>query len=178
MRLAVLVLCAAAVAVPCSAFLAATVQHHVVTGSDAAATLSANLGLFAGHANEAASRGAKVVVFPEFALGMPTDSCSSVTQASPFCEPVSYKEGDVLCGSGSDGAAPIATNVSCMAAASKIWVSINTCESTADGNYNTQLVFDDTGAFVTLYRKTHPFFTSCFLKPATPMLVTVRDRRN
>jgi hypothetical protein len=104
---------------------------------------------------------------------MPTDNCGSPQHASLFCEEIAYKPGQVLCGTTADEYTPIAANVSCIAQQSGLWLSVNTCERTEAGNYNTQLIFDNTGAFVAYYRKTHPFFTSCFLTPPTPMLVTV-----
>ncbi len=85
----------------------------------------------------------------EFGLGMPTDKCSSATEASQFCEPVTYAAGEVLCG---NSAFPMASNLSCLAKGAALWVSVNTCEDAPEGNYNAQLVFDDQGRFVTNYR--------------------------
>lgn len=160
----------ASVVAVASSFLAAVVQHEVQTGSDPAATIALNLQQYATAAANASSQGASIVVFPEFGIGMNTDACSSPQDSTAFCEPITFTNGTVLCDASS--MTPIAAAASCIAKQENIWVSINSCESTAAGNFNTQLIFDSNGAFVTSYRKTHPWFTKCFLAPSTPELVS------
>jgi predicted amidohydrolase len=138
MTAAVCAIAALAVVATCHAYTAAVVQHQVRTASTAADTIAANIAQFQAHAVSASQRGANIVVFPEFALGMPTDACTTPqeTAATPFCEPVSYAAGAVLC---DDAAAPaMARNFSCIARATKTWVTVNSCEETAGGAYNVR----------------------------------------
>ncbi|RYY37215.1 hypothetical protein EON62_01280 [archaeon] len=77
---------------------------------------------------------------------------------------VPFAMGDVACGSGY----PIQSNASCWARRYGIVVAINSCEAAAEGNYNVELVYNATGALVAKYRKVHPWYTKCFVTPATP----------
>lgn len=163
---------AVAVARVAAGFTAAVVQHEVATGADPVATVAANLERYAVAAANASAQGAQLVVFPEFGLGIDTSACTTPQTPNPYCEPINYTNGTVVCGSAAGGSAAIAAAASCMARNHSVWVSINSCEAAADGNYNTQLIFDADGAFVTSYRKSHPWYTSCFVTPATPDLVT------
>ncbi len=161
----------AAVATPTS-FTAAVAQHQVRTAATPDETLAANLAAYASAVANASAHGASLVVFPEFGLGMPTEACASPQQASEFCEPVdaSYTvNGTPPCGM---AGVPIASNASCMAASAGVWVAINSCESAPEGNYNVELVFDANGTLVAKYRKTHPWYTKCFLAPAAADLVS------
>jgi hypothetical protein len=126
-----------------ASFLAAVVQHEpVVTGASPAAIVAANFQRYGEAAKQAANQNASIAVFPEFGLGMDCLACTSPQQQNDFCESADFAAG--------------------------MWVSINTCEAASDGNYNTNLVFDDQGAFVAKYRKSHPWFVK--VKPFAPQL--------
>lgn len=147
---------------PCAyAYVAAVVQHTVVLETSAEATVTSNLALYSTAAAGAKAASAQIVTFPEFGLGMPTDNCTTPeeTTSSLFCEPVSVPIGTVLCGNSSHSSTPIQLNASCMAQVNKLWVGINTCERTALGAYNTELIFSPNGSLAAVYRKNHPFFT-------------------
>jgi hypothetical protein len=151
-----------------ASFLAAVIQHDpVVTGTSPTAIVAANFQRYGEAAKQAAMQNASIAVFPEFGLGMDCVACTSPQQQNDFCEAAAYAPGDILCGNSS---LPIASNSSCLARDSGLWVSINTCEAAYDGNYNTNLVFDDQGAFVAKYRKSHPWFVKVKLLLAPSLL--------
>lgn len=161
---------------PCAwAYIAAVVQH--VPPNSAADTpeaiMMANLDGYWNSTTTALRNGAQIIVFPEFGLfsGKFTSNCTAPTAKSGFCFDVPSTN-SVFCGS--NVVHPVLAKLSCMAAqaGSEAYVSVNICEATEDGNYNTQLVFGGKGQLVAKYRKSHPWMTSCYLKPEQPDLVT------
>lgn len=157
-----------------AAYTAGVVQHQVVYGRTDAETLSLNLGKYKNATAHAAAQGADIVVLPEFGLGMPVARCSDISQQSVFCEPIPFNTGEVPC-SGSSSSPLIQQTASCLAASSRVYLSINTCEAVEGvGNYNSQIIYDSAGAMIAKYRKAHPWYTSCFLKPESVDLVTFK----
>lgn len=162
-----------------SGFRVAVVQHNVIAGSTDAETIILALASYENATRVAAAGGAGLAVFPEFALGMDTAACVSPTAPSVFCEPIPFAIGTAPCdAANASSLAPIQVATSCSARAHGIAVAINSCESApaAGGgalNYNVELVYGADGKFLAQYRKTHPFFTSCFETPAAPELVTL-----
>lgn len=171
------VACVALLLRQATAYVAAVVQHTIVTASSPSQTIAANLALYSTAAAGAKAAGAEIVNFPEFGLGMPTNNCSSPGETAgwTYCEAITAPIGAVLCGNASAAHTPVQVNASCMAQANNMWVGVNTCERSALGAYNTELVFAPNGSLAAVYRKDHPWFTKCFLKP-TPSLVTVDAR--
>lgn len=170
---------ALAAGVEAGSYRAAVVQITLAADN----TLKSNLATYTAAAAAAAQAGADIITFPEFALGLPTSDCTSPTTppAGGFCEPMAPAGGVAPCGSSdSPSWPPIQATASCAAQAAKAYVAVNTCElgtpvddpSGAVQAWNTQLVYDRSGALVARYRKSHPFFTKCFAKPSVPDLVT------
>lgn len=158
-----------------AAYTAGVVQHQVVYGKTDAETLSLNLGKYKNATAHAAAQGADIVVLPEFGLGMPVAECFDTSRQSVFCEPIPFNTGDIPCSGSSTSSPSIQKTASCLAVNSHVYLSINTCEAVEGvGNYNTQIVYDSTGAMIAKYRKVHPWYTSCFLKPESADLVTFK----
>lgn len=158
-----------------AALRGAVVQHAVYYSPDGndAATVKGNLDLYLNATILAAKQGADIVVFPEFGIGMPADSCVSPSQVWPYCEPIPFSIGQSPCASNGAIDTPIQYAASCMASQFGLYVAINTCESSAEGNYNSELVFEaKTGNLVASYRKEHPWYNKCFLTPSQPDLTT------
>lgn len=181
MRALLVFTAAAAAAVSAAAFRAAVVQNTPVFGSTDAETISLNLAAYAIAVNNASANGAQIVVLPEFGLGVNTSSCVSPQATTAFCEPVPYTVGvDSPCAS-PNATAPIQVQAACLAQTHNISVAINSCEALPEGNaaglpagnYNVELVYEGgSGRLLANYRKTHVWFTNCFLSPATAELVT------
>jgi predicted amidohydrolase len=154
--------------------LKAAVVQHVGVNSTAEPTevIKGNLAKYSNATAIASAQGAEIVVFPEFGLGLPADSCENPQAVTPFCETVPYLVGQSPCESNGALDTPIQYSVSCLAQQHGLYVAVNTCEATVEGNYNTEIVYEPlTGNMVAKYRKVNPWYTKCFLKPSQPDLV-------
>lgn len=163
------------------AFKAGVIQHSPLNGQTDAETIALNLAAYSTLIETAATGGAQLAVLPEFGLGIDTSACTTPQAPSAFCEPIPYVVGIESPCSLPNASTPIQVNASCAAKQNNVAVAINTCEALPQGNsaglpagaYNVELVYEaGTGRLLALYRKTHVWFTSCFLAPTTPELVT------
>lgn len=160
--LAVAALCVA----PAAAVKVGVQQHVAVTGATPAETLAKNADLYAQAAQRAAAAGAALLVFPEFGLfgGQDwTKSCLGPAVPSPYCQPLN---GSVV------------QQLAAAAKQNRIALSVNLCEEAlGDGklaNFNTQVVLAPNGTLAAVYRKTHPFFGTCFTTPPQPDIVVTQ----
>lgn len=154
-------------------YRAAIAQVAPVSGGSADDVLTESLAMYQGVVRAATDDQAQIVVFPEWGL-FGDNGTSSRDAVRPFCETVLNWE------SNPDG---LVANLSAMAAAEQVVVVANVCDEQActdgldcpdDGVllYNTEVVFDETGALVAVYPKTHPFKKRVFDKPPTANVVT------
>src|SRR5579859_1869368 len=92
----------------------------------------------------AASRGAKLIVFPEIFMA--------------FVAPNDYKP-EIVRGRSQSLDGPFVTGLGNLACKFGVWVIAGVLETAEDDarSYNTTVIFDDTGKLVRWYRKTHLF---------------------
>lgn len=154
---------------PSSHYFAAAAQHKTVTAASGSGvdTLRANLQAYSSLAAQAKSKGAQVIVFPEFGAFGDLMKCSSPTATLPFCEEYPQPDASSInpCAEPANWPASL-VEASCVARNNSIMSSVNLCDARADGNYNAQLVFDDEGVLVANYHKAHPYREDCFVTPA------------
>lgn len=159
----------------CASAWNASIAGHVPAPSSPTQSVSeyleSNVELYLAHMAFSSEHNASLVVFPEFGLtGM------AVLQAG--CAVAEYAQevpaslvGQDACAPGGGGASlgPL-QKLACAAAVYGQLVVVNMIERASAGGawvyYNTDVVFAPDGTLRTTYRKTHPWFSSCFAAPA------------
>lgn len=173
-------------------YIGAVVQHPTLSspGSTPAQTKLANLNVYIEDTAVAAKAGAQIVVFPEFGLVGSEDLSKRATTVA-YSEYVPDLNGTgtiVPCDDPYGFASSPALYVgSCAAKNNSIVVLINMFEQRQCGGISgcpkdgqfihvTDVVFDETGALVAKYQKTHPFYIfSVDAPPADQPLVTYKS---
>eukprot|EP01062_Namystynia_karyoxenos_P063746 TRINITY_DN56544_c0_g1_i1.p1 TRINITY_DN56544_c0_g1~~TRINITY_DN56544_c0_g1_i1.p1 ORF type:complete len:464 (+),score=58.31 TRINITY_DN56544_c0_g1_i1:91-1482(+) len=125
-------------------------------GSCGLATKRANLEAYARLAQQAASQGAQVIVFPEY--GVTGFSSAPASQWSGYSEPVPTVTGrQVPCDMATTppfSSAPAVVTLSCIARNSSIAVVANIADQPAPNTlHNTDVAFDTDGAYLAKYNK-------------------------
>jgi len=171
-------------------YVGAVVEHDIDLGTDdntPTELLQKNLAAYGQLTRIASSNSANVVVFPEFGITAVRDTDRSslypfsekIPESSPSlvpCTDADYQEGHY-----------ILQTSSCMAKNNNIAVLVNTIDDVAcnkdtdnkcpdDGRYlyNTDIVFDEKGAFVAKYHKSNewPGLMPPYNQPESPSMVT------
>jgi predicted amidohydrolase len=134
-----------------------------LAGKNATQFQSATLAQFELDAQAAATGGAALVIFPELAL-VSTEWVSACINPhvleSVWCPVLAPS---TSCGV-RDGS--LGSRLACMALDHNISVAVNLCANDGGANYNVEAIFSADGVLVASYRKSHPFFSNCFAKPA------------
>lgn len=173
-------------------YIGAVAQHDCYMGSDSgkeqpSELLKKNLDMYANLASLAASKQANVIVFPEFGITAAPDS--ERASLYPFAEQMTSVTSppETPCTDAQFSADSIQKRSSCMARENGISVLVNTieaipCSADSDNScpddgqylYNTDIVYDETGAFVAKYHKSHewPGLKPPYDQPAQPSQVT------
>lgn len=176
----------------CADYIAAVAEHTVFMGSKTDTSdfvLSKNIEIYENLIALAASNGVQVLVFPEFGL-TPADT-SNRTNLYPFLEIIPEVAEKVRpCGDSSFSSRPILSRISCAAQANKIVVLVNmidfvACNTASDAScpadghyqYNTDVLFDESGLLASKYHKSHewPSFLDVYDQPAQPSQVTYKS---
>eukprot|EP00300_Choanocystis_sp_HF-7_P035026 c48230_g1_i1.p1 GENE.c48230_g1_i1~~c48230_g1_i1.p1 ORF type:complete len:288 (-),score=58.29 c48230_g1_i1:56-919(-) len=177
----VLLAVAVSLAAAQSVYTASVLQHNPINTGAPADIINANLALYEEAIALSAQHGAQIVVTPEFGI---TGGTAVQTRAGvvPFAEwlpsRTTLESTNVIpCENALFLDSPILQRMSCAAANASVYLVVNMVD--APGNdtvYNTAAVFDPTGALITKYWKSHPWYTKTFTKPAVPDLTTFEAR--
>lgn len=171
-------------------YVGAVAEHtlYLGTGQESPAELlDINLELYRGLSKAAKGENADILVFPEF--GLTATANNSRESIEPFAQPIPSVSASlpiIPCDAGSYS--KILTECSCMAKHNSMAILVNTIDSqkcfTADANcpsdgqflYNTDVLFDQSGAIVAKYHKSHewPGLKPPYDQPATPSRVTYK----
>jgi predicted amidohydrolase len=149
------------------ALRAAVGQVVSVTGTSPSNTVELNTNTLLNLANEAASSGAMLVTFPEFALqgDFPFMRCTNSANTSAYSEVLAVVGMPLNCSS-----AAAASRLGCSPAARSLYISYNTVEADGTGRYfNTQVVVHN-GFMVARYRKYNVFYKDCFDTPTLELV--------
>eukprot|EP01065_Artemidia_motanka_P006733 TRINITY_DN13288_c0_g1_i1.p1 TRINITY_DN13288_c0_g1~~TRINITY_DN13288_c0_g1_i1.p1 ORF type:complete len:466 (+),score=105.01 TRINITY_DN13288_c0_g1_i1:47-1399(+) len=141
-----------------AAYTAAYVEHAAISpcgqGSCGTETKEANVKAYSGYAEEAAAKGADIIVFPEY--GVTGFSNYPASQWGTYAEPVpNATPSDVPCDLRRKyAAAPTVVALSCLAKANRIAVVANMADQPSRNVlYNTDVVFDTDGSYLAKYHK-------------------------
>ena len=176
-------------------YIVAVANHDLFLGSSSDGSdylLSKNIELYENLTTVGKSSGAQVVIFPEFGL-TPVASADERSDLYPYVEAipdVDINSPIVPCGESSFTDRPILSRISCAAKSNEVLVLVNMidtqpCSSEtdkncpADGHYqfNTDVLFDESGAMVAKYHKSHewPGLMDAYDQPASPSRVTYQS---
>lgn len=155
-------------------YVGAVVEHSVFMGSSADSSshkLQVNLDLYANLTALAKTKNVQILVFPEFGL-IPAE-LTARENLYPYAEKigeVNTVTPAVPCSDAYFSDKPIMREMSCAAKENKMNLLVNTiewidCSKVSDPNcpddnhyqYNTDVVFNELGQFVTKYHKSHEF---------------------
>lgn len=177
-----------------SSYIAAVAEHQTYVGftNDSAKTLlNINLDLYERHISLASQNGAQIIVFPEF--GLTAVQGTDYTRADLYPFATSIPEGNDKITPCIDinyqtSSFDILYRMSCAARNHKIMVLVNTidwvicsnadeiggCPSDGHYQYNTDILFDETGMVVTKYHKSHewPAFIGPYDQSPSPTRIT------
>lgn len=182
--LAALVTGALAAASDASHYVAAVVEHTTYTADDTPENLlEVNLKLYEQLATLARSKGAEVIVYPEFGLTPLQDGQTDNRSALyPFVERIPLTGNPCVEGFVDS---PILTRMSCSARSNGLLSLVNmidkvdcvgevSCPDDGAYQYNTNVLFDEEGNIVAKYHKSHewPPFIPVYDEPASPSQVT------
>jgi pantetheine hydrolase len=181
------VLAAAVIGLSTADYIGAVVEHDIYLGVDgdtATELLQKNLAAYEELTHIASLNGANVVVFPEFGITAVKDS--ERTSLYPFAEAIPESSSSFIPCTDTESNYILKTS-SCMAMNNHISVLVNTiddvaCSKETDSKcpddsrylYNTDIVFDETGAFVAKYHKSNewPGLMPPYNQPEAPSMVT------
>lgn len=175
-------------------YVGAVAEHTIFMGADGDSPqylLDKNLQMYEQLTNLAGANGVQVLVFPEFGL-TPTDK-NERSNLYPFAEriPEVQRIHQVPCSDPKFQELPILARMSCAAQKNNLVVLVNMvdwveCDSATDANcpsdnhyqYNTDVLFDESGALVAKYHKSHEFptFLPTYDVPAKPSQVTYKSK--
>lgn len=154
-------------------YVAAVAEHTVFMGSETdsnAHKLSVNLDIYTNLTRLAKANGAQILVFPEF--GLISSSFDERADLYPFAEKIGALQSPpaVPCDDTYYQDKTIMMRMSCAAKESQLALLVNTvdwidCNGATDANcpsdghyqYNTDVIFNEHGEFVTKYYKSHEF---------------------
>lgn len=155
-------------------YVGAVAEHTVFMGKDtdsSAYKLNVNLDIYANLTALASTRKVQILVFPEFGL-VPAnaDSRESLYPYAEVIPAVNPSSPAIPCTDATFSDKVIMQRMSCAARDNRVALLVNTvdyvsCEAATDSNcpsdnhyqYNTNVVFDETGRFVAKYYKSHEF---------------------
>jgi len=167
-------------------YVAAIAEHSSISGVNVWDTKQKNLDAYEAHAKVAHANGAQVLVFPEF--GLESGDTNNRTLVGLYAEHVPTADGTVIpCQHPqlfSDR--PALLRASCWAANFSVLLALNLhdaqpCNRTSgcpdDGRFifNVNVLFDEKGAIVAKYIKSHVWFHKSTDQPDTPDLVTYKS---
>jgi predicted amidohydrolase len=174
-------------------YVAAVANHDmIVTDSDSPDyLLSKNIELYENLTKVGSENGAKVIVFPEFGL-TPVASADERSDLYPFIEIIPDVNDVPLipCEDSSFSDRPILQRMSCSSRYNNILVLVNMIDNVAcsaatdskcptDNHYqfNTDVLFDESGAIVAKYHKSHewPGLLAAYDQPDTPSRVSYKS---
>lgn len=189
----VLLICSATLAA--GDYIAAVANHNLFLGTSSDSSeylLSKNIELYENLTVVGRSNSANVIVFPEFGL-TPVASAEQRSDIYPFIEnipEVNVEAPIVPCGDNVFSDRPILARMSCAAKTNEILVLVNMIDSQscsletdskcpADSHYqfNTDVLFDETGAIVAKYHKSHewPGLLDAYDQPESPSRVSYKS---
>lgn len=175
-------------------YIAAIANHDlIITESDGPDyLLTKNIEMYENLTKIGAEQGAKVIVFPEFGL-TPVASADERSDLYPFVEIVPDVIADsptIPCGDPSFSDRPILQRMSCSSRSNNILVLVNMIDNQAcspsndskcptDNHYqfNTDVLFDENGAIVAKYHKSHewPGLLAAYDQPDTPSRISYKS---
>lgn len=171
-------------------YVAAVAEHSVFMGVQEDSSdykLEKNIGIYENLIELSKSLSVQVLVFPEF--GLTPASPDQRSSLYPYME-VIPDTAIIPCGNSSFTDRPILQRMSCAARENQQLILINmidnvACDITSDAScpddshyqYNTDVIFDETGTLVAKYHKSHEFppFLVAYDQPASPSRVTYKS---
>lgn len=166
-----------------NSYLGAVAEHEIFMGSDSDTAdykLTVNLNLYSNLTSLAKSKNAQILVFPEFGLNPTNDD--SRESLYPYAEKIGNVENNniesasIPCIDNSFSDKPILRTMSCSARDNKLALLVNMvdwidCDNSTDKNcpsdshyqYNTDVIFDESGRLLIKYHKSHEFPGVSFL---------------
>ena len=153
-------------------YIAAVSEHEIFMGTQDSSPdelLDANINIYEEQIALAKEKGAQILVFPEFGLTAVNSNNASRADLYPFAERIPESSDKINpCFNSDYKTSPILYRISCAAQKYSLTVLVNTidwidCDVTVDSNcpadghyqYNTDVVFDETGLLVAKYHKSH-----------------------
>lgn len=188
----ILAILSALIQIASADYVGAVAEHTVYQGTDSETSeskLSKNIGIYEDLIALSASLGVQVLVFPEF--GLTPASAEQRSNLYPYIEVIPESSENLIpCTNSSFSSRPILQRMSCAALKYKQLILVNmidnvSCNSStdfscpSDGHYhfNTDVIFDDSGALVAKYHKSHEFppFLIAYDQPDKPSRVTYKS---
>jgi predicted amidohydrolase len=173
-------------------YVGAVVEHAIYQGTEdesSQSKLSKNLDLYEGLTALSAQHQVQVLVFPEF--GLTPGAMKQRSDLYPYIEVIPEVSANVTpCGDASFNDRPIQQRMSCAAAKNKQLLLVNMIDNVAcdvatdsacpsDGHYqyNTDVIYDTTGKFVSKYHKSHEVksLQSAYDYPPVPAHITYKS---
>lgn len=154
-------------------------QLNVTSQTQARAIMYTNLALLQAKVAIASANNVKLILFPEFALTGLQTTRAAIAYFLEQIPDANLGTSSTPCGNSAFSNRPILTNLSCMAKAYNIYINMNwgdyincsnktdsSCPSNGQYQYNTQIVFDNTGQVIAKYHKIHSFNEYEYNSPA------------